>query len=298
MALSLVLSLALVGCGGNGEGEGEGVTFKVGSQGYAEVEILGEIAKAVIEEKTEHNVEHVRSLGSALAGHEGTVRGDLDMYTSFTGTLFLGMFEQTLTDENRDPDKVYQYVFDRYLEEYNIYAVPPYGYNNTYTIAVPEAWAEENNVTKQSELAPFAEDMVLAVDQTWKDYPGQGYKEFTELYGYEFKDTPQMDFGLMYLSIDSGDVDAICAYSTDGQLVAQNLRVLEDDFGFNPPYNGILAVNNDVMEEYPEVKEALSVLEGLIDTQQMQTLNMAVSVDEREPDEVAKEFLQEQGIIE
>ena len=296
LALSLLLVFSLGGCDGE-QASVESTTFRVGSQGYAEVEILGELVKALIEEQTPHSVEHVTGLGSAIAGHEATVSGDLDMSTSFTGTYFLGLLGQTITDEWRDPDKVYDYVHERMLDEYNLYVMPPYGYNNTYTIAVPRAWAEENNVTTQSDLEPFASEMILAVDQSWKDYPGQGYEEYTELYGFEFKDTPEMDFGIMYRAIDRGEVDAINCYSTDGQLIAQDLVVLEDNLGFNPPYNGVLVVRNEMLEDYPETKEVLALLEGLIDTEQMQLLNKEVSVNERQPGEVAREFLREEGLI-
>ncbi|GFN22055.1 MAG: glycine/betaine ABC transporter substrate-binding protein [Thermoanaerobacteraceae bacterium] len=303
LIVSLMFALTACGAGGTGKGDGgngagESATFKIGTQGYAEVEILGEMVKALIEAHTPHKVEHVSNLGTALAGHEATVRGDLHMNTSFTGTLFLGLLGQELTDEWRDPDKVYQYVRDAMREKYNLHVFAPYGYNNTYAIAVPRKWAEEHGVTKISDLAPYAAEMTLAVDHSWKTYPGQGYKEFTELYGFEFKSVPEMDFGLMYRSIEKGEVDAICAYSTDGQLVAQDLLVLEDDKGFNPPYNGILIARQDMLDRYPEVKEVLSKLEGLIDTEQMQQLNKRVVVDQEMPAAVAQAFLKEKGLIE
>ncbi|KKM09033.1 hypothetical protein SY88_21105 [Clostridiales bacterium PH28_bin88] len=294
---------SLAGCAGGGketqQGKGtqESATFKIGTQGYTEVEILGEMVKALIEAQTPHKVDHVSNLGTSMASHEATVKGDLHMNTSFTGTLFLGLLDQTLTDEWRDPDKVYQYVKDKMLEKYNLYSFAPYGYNNTYAIAVPRKWAEENKVAKISDLKPLAGKMTLAVDHSWKTYPGQGYKEFTELYGFEFKKVPEMDFGLMYRSIAKGEVDAINAYSTDGQLVAQDLLVLEDDKGFNPPYSGILIARNDMLEKYPEVKQVLEKLEGMIDTEQMQQLNKRVAVDEELPAAVAKSFLKEKGLI-
>ncbi|HHX77779.1 MAG TPA: osmoprotectant ABC transporter substrate-binding protein [Firmicutes bacterium] len=293
----LISAAALFFTGCSGSNDSDAVTLKVGSQNYAEVEILGELVKTIINENTPHKALHIRNLGSSMACHEATIKGDLDFHTSFTGTLFLGLFNQALTDEYRDPEKVYRYVHDNLLEEYGLYAFAPYGYNNTYAVSVPRKWAEKHNITKQSQLAPHAKDMILAVDQSWKDYPGQGYKEYVELYGFEFKETPQMDFGIMYQAIDKGEVDAINCYSTDGQLIAQDLVVLEDDKGFNPPYNGILVANNKILEEYPEVKEALTVLEGLIDTEQMQELNKQVVVDGKEPDTVAEEFLKDKGII-
>lgn len=303
-AVILVFALlaTAAGCGGEDNraenGDDAGITVRVGSQGYAEVEILGEMAKAIIEEHTPHTVEHVTNLGSAFAAYTATTQGDLQIQVNFTGSLFLGNLEMTLTDEWRDPEKVYQFVKEGIRELDNLHVFAPLGYNNTYAIAVPREWAEENNVTRISDLEPFAADMILAVDSYWRSAPGQGYPEFVELYGFEFKQVPEMDFGLMYRSIAQGDVQAICCYSTDGQLLAHDLLVLEDDLGYNPPYNGVYVARLDTLEQYPEIKEALEMLEGMIDTEQMQALNNRVAVDEVEPRVVARDFLREIGLIE
>lgn len=273
------------------------IVLRMGSQGYTESEILGEMIKALIEDRTDFKVEHIKNLGSSLGALEATTRGDLDLSSNFSGSLFLGTFDQTLTDEYRDPEKVYNYVKDAMLETYNLHVVANYGYNNIYAIAVPREWAEERNISKQSELAPYAQDMILAVRASWKTYPGQGYPEYTELYGFEFKDTPEMEFGLMYKAIDTGDVDAVCAYSTDGQLVAQDLLVLEDDKGFNPPYNGILVATDEVLSKHPELGEILEAFNHIVDTDQIQKLNMRVAVDEEEPSDVARDYLREKGLI-
>lgn len=289
----IVPVLAAAGC----SNKPAGTTFKIGTQGYAEVEILAEIFKQLVEGKTNNKVEHVRNLGSSTAGFEATVSNDLQMFTSFTGTLFLGKLEQQMSDEYRDPDKVFDKTKELLDEKYELYAADPWGYNNTYAIAVPRAWAEANNVTKQGDLAAFASDMVLGCDQTWLSYPGQGYKEYAELYGFEFKEVVPMDFGLIYTAIASKEVDAINCYSTDGQLVAQDLLVLEDDKKFNPPYYGILVLRNDVVEKYPDVKAIADSLKGLITTEQMQELNRQVSVDELEPSVVAANFIKERGLL-
>lgn len=298
--LTIVLAMAmamtvLVSCAGD-PGSGS-TTFKVGSQGYAEVEILGEIFKIVVEAKTDHKVEHVRSLGSAMAGYEATKANDLQVFTGFTGTFFLGLLDQELTAESSDPRYVFEFVRDKMSEEYNMYCAEPWGYNNTYGIAVDRAWAEENNVVTQSDMAPFAPNLRLAVDQTWLNYPGQGYQEYTEIYGFKYKEVIPMDLGLIYQAFASGEVDVVNCYTTDGQLVAMDMVVLEDDKNFNPPYNGILVVRNDTIENYPEIKEIVDSFAGLIDTEQMQELNRQVSVDKREPADVARDFLKAQGII-
>ncbi len=290
--LALVLLVGAAGCG-----DKETVTIHIGTQGYVEVEILGEMAKALIEAHTPYTAKHITGLGSAFAGYTGMCQNDLQVQTNFTGTIFLGNLEMTLTDEWRDPEKVYHYVKEEILKRDNLYAFKPFGYNNTYGIAVPRQWAAAHNVSKISDLEPYAAEMILAVDNYWKSAPGQGYPEFTALYGFEFKTLPEMDFALMYRSVGVGDVDAVCCYTTDGELMVYDLLVLEDDLGFNPPYNGMYVARMDMLEQYPEVKEALARLEGRIDTEQMQALNKAVAVDEKEPEVVARDFLKKIDLI-
>lgn len=308
LAFLTVLTLVATGCAGGGpapkaapgagsEKPGDGSTLRVGSQGYAEVEIQGEIAKALIEARTNHKVEHVKNMGSSMALQQAISSGDLDMGISFTGTLFLGLLEQKLTPEWRDPQKVWQYVHDHMLAKYKIYTFPAYGYNNVYAIAVPKATADKLHLKKVSDLKPYAKDLLLATDTTWQDYPGQGYKEFQELYGFRFKKAIPMDFGLMYRAVKSGEVDVVCTYSTDGRNISHNLVILEDDKGFNPPYYGMLIARNDVLEKYPEVKEALQPLGGLMDTETMTKLNARVDVEEEEPAKVARDYLKEKGLL-
>lgn len=280
-------------------GDAEGpppATFKCGSQGYAEVEIMCEMAKAIIEHETPHSVQHVMRLGSALAAHQAVVRGDLDMQINFTGTHFLGTYEMALTDEWRDPDQVWQFVHDKLLEDFNVWAFRPFGYNNVYALAVPKALADRHGLRSVSDLAALAPGMVLGTDTTFQEYPGQGYKEWAETY-YRFKDSVAMEIPLLYRAIIGGEVDAIMAYSTDGRIPAQNLVVLEDDKGFNPPYYGIIVVRQGVLDRYPEVKAALERLEGQIDTATMAALNARVDVDDVDPAVVAREFLTERGLI-
>ena len=201
------------------------------------------------------------------------------------------------TEEYRSADAVYDRTKELMSERYEMYVAPAFGYNNTYAIAVPRSWAEANNVKTQSDMAPFAPDMLLAVDQTWLNYPGQGYKEYTALYGFEYKEAIAMDIGLIYRAIAQNEVDAVNIYTTDGQLVTHDLLVLEDDKEFNPPYNGMWVLRQDVVDEYPEIKEIADSVGGLIDTEQMQKMNAEVVVEEKEPSVVAREFLKEKGLI-
>lgn len=290
-------ALLLAACGGGG-GAGQGQTFKCGSQGFSEPEILCEMAKALIEARTPHTVQHVTGLGSSLATHQATLSGDLHMNVTYTGTHFLGTLEMAMGPDWRDPDEVWQYVHDQMLEKYDLWVMRPFGFNNVYALMLKREVVERHGLRRISDLKDLAPQWILGTDQTFPEYPGQGYREFTQVYGFRFKDLKPMDYDLLYLAVAKGQVDAGMGYSTDGRIPALDLVTLEDDKAFNPPYHGIYVLRNDVKEQYPEVYEALRVLEGRIDTETMAQLNAKVVVEKREAADVAREFLRREGLLE
>jgi len=107
-----------------------------------------------------------------------------------------------------------------------------------------------------------------------------------------------MDHGMMYRSISAGEVDVINSYTTDGQLQIYDLRVLEDDKDFFPPYHALPLVRKEALEEYPELAELLQSLAGMIDEEAIQIMNGKVDNDGMIVERVAKEFLIEVGLIE
>jgi osmoprotectant transport system substrate-binding protein len=107
-----------------------------------------------------------------------------------------------------------------------------------------------------------------------------------------------MDHGIMYRSIGAKEVDVINSYTTDGQLQEYDLRVLEDDKSFFPPYHALPLVRKEALKEYPELEEVLKQLEGMINEEAMQKMNGKVDNDGMMVEQVATDFLIESGLIE
>jgi len=124
-----------------------------------------------------------------------------------------------------------------------------------------------------------------------------GLPGFEKAYDLQFKDVKGMDHGMMYRSINAKEVDVINSYTTDGQLQMYNLRVLEDDKGYFPPYHALPLVRTETLKEYPELEEVLLQLEGKINETAMQSMNAKVDNEGMMVEKVAKEFLQEAGLI-
>lgn len=103
----------------------------------------------------------------------------------------------------------------------------------------------------------------------------------------------EMEIGLMYKSLHTGEVDVIDGFSTDGRIEAYNLRLLEDDKGYFPPYYAAPVVHNHALRKYPSLTRVFTKFHNLISNKEMTQLNYLVDQQQQELAEVAYRFLTE-----
>jgi osmoprotectant transport system permease protein len=122
-----------------------------------------------------------------------------------------------------------------------------------------------------------------------------GYRGLVARYGLA-ADVVEMDHGLMYRALDDGRVDAVVGYSTDGEIARFDLRIVQDDRRYFPPYSAAPVVRRDSLSRHPELGSALDKLSGRIDGRRMSALNARVELDHETPAAVAESFLRELGL--
>ncbi len=122
-----------------------------------------------------------------------------------------------------------------------------------------------------------------------------GYPGLQKAYGFSMK-TVEMDIGLMYEALRSGKVDIISGFSTDGRISAYDLKVLEDNKNYFPPYYAAPLIRSQTLERYPQLKEVFEALEGAISAEEMMQMNYEVDQEKKSPEEVARNFLEKAGI--
>ncbi|SDI22275.1 osmoprotectant transport system substrate-binding protein [Alteribacillus persepolensis] len=270
-------------------------TVRIGTLGTAESEILGEMLSIMIERNTELNTEMVTQLGSSILQHQGMTTDDLDITsTRYTGTDLSGALGM---DPITDPDKAMDIVQTEFDERFNQTWAESYGFENSYSVAVTQEFAEENDIETVSDLEPYAEDLRFGVDNAWVNREGDGYDGFTETY-FPFGEVFPMSVGLVYQAAASGHMDVVLAYSSDGRIKEFDLKVLEDDRQFFPPYDTSPVIQNEVLKQYPEIQEITNKLAGEIPTEKMQELNYLVDVKLQNPEQVARDFLEENNYFE
>ncbi len=289
---ALVLSLVMI-CGAFA-GCGNEEKIVVTSKNFNESIILGHMLASLIENNTDINVERKMNLGGTKVALEALNSGGADMYVDYTGTGYVNIMKQS---GETDPDKIYDLVSDYYQTEFKITWLEPLGFNNTYAMAIRKDTAEKYNLKTCSDLAEVSGELILGSTFEFAERP-DGYLGLQEVYGMNFKDIKSVDGGLRYQALANGNSDVIDAFSTEGLLKAFELVVLEDDKNFFPPYYAVPIVRTETLEKYPQLKDLINKLGGMIDEDTMIELNYKVDKLEEDPRDVAENFLKEKGLIE
>ncbi|MFJ7938638.1 osmoprotectant ABC transporter substrate-binding protein [Peribacillus sp. NPDC096622] len=286
----LVCSLMITGCSLPGLGSSSENTVKIGAQSMTESEILANMIAQLIERNTELDTKIIKNLGSNFVQQKAMETGDIDIAaTRYTGTDLTSVLGQEI---EKDPVKAMEIVQREFKEQYGFKFFDSYGFDNTYAFTISNELAVEKGYKKISDLEKDADNLRLGVDSAWLKRKGDGYKGFVDTYGLEFGETYPMQIGLVYDAVKNGQMDIVLAYSSDGRIKVNDLKLLEDDKQYFPPYDCSPVITEELLERYPEIEEELNKLIGEITTETMQELNYEVDGNLKEPSVVASEFLE------
>ena len=287
----LTVALPLAGCKRNtGAAKAQ---VRIAAKNFTEQFILGEMLAQLVEAKTDITVDRQFYLGGTMICHGALANGEIDVYPEYTGTALTTILKRRVL---ATPDETYNAVAKAYGKQFKCEWLSPLGFNNTYAITVRETDAQAKNWQTVSDLEGEASSLTAGFTAEFVERP-DGYPGLKREYGYQFGSVRELDAGLMYKALAAGEVDVICAFATDGRIAAYSLVPLEDDKRFFPPYFAAPVVRSAVLQAHPELREALNGLAGKLDDSQMQKLNYEVDEKKRSPADVAREFLQSQGLV-
>ena len=254
-----------------GQSFGKKDTIVVGSKDYTEGLILGNMYADLLEEYTDYNIDRKLNMGTSVLW-SSIVSGEVDMCADYTGTILMNIMKEEATG---NADDVYNRVKEHLDKEYGIKVLDPIGFNNTYTLAMESDVAKKYNIETYSDLTKYSEGFVFSPTLAFQNRE-DGLPGLQKYYDMDFKEVKSMDGALRYQALQRGDAQVIDAFSTDGLLKKFNLKVLEDDKSFFPPYYAVPLVREDLISKYPETEEVLNKLSGVINEDDMIELNYKV----------------------
>ncbi|MEH7238986.1 ABC transporter substrate-binding protein [Bacillus sp. JJ1562] len=289
----LIAGLILAACSGGSDKQ-----ITIGAKSFTEQYLFAKMTKYVLEEEG-YDVKEVADLGST-ALRQALENKQVDLSWDYVGTgLVTYLGEEPITD----PQEAYEKVNNIDQAENDIIWTNLNGVDNTYTLIMRRADAEELGIKSISDLAAYINknpgELSMASDAEFSNRK-DGLPGVEELYGFEFQkgNIIDMETGLYYNALRDGEVDVSVGFATDGRIEAFDFINLEDDKGFFPSYNAAVVMTTETYENYPELEEILAPLSESLDSETMRKLNYEVDIEDRSVDEVAKEYLTENGLIE
>lgn len=256
--------------------------LRIGSKRFTESYILAELlAQTVRAQDPAATVEIRQGLGNTAIVHAALKAGSIDVYPEYLGTI-----EREILGHAGTGAPLAQLQAE--LQPLGLAIGVPLGFNNGYALAMRAPQARELGIRSLSQLAAhtglrfgLSNEFIGRAD----GWPGLAKR-------YALPQQPQgLDHGLAYRALAESQIDLTDIYTTDAQIAALGLTVLEDDRHFFPRYDAVLLYRIDLPQRHPQAWAALQTLQGRIDEAAMIAMNAEAEIRKRPFDAIARDFL-------
>jgi osmoprotectant transport system permease protein len=250
-------------------------TVVVGAKNFSEQFILARVIGARLE-KAGYAVSYREGLGSAVA-LRALRSGDIDVYVDYSGTIWADSMHR---DRPAPRAKTLAGIAD-FLKPAEL--VGPLGFENAYALAMKKG----RSITDLRGLAGQVQSLRLGADLEFLSRPE--WRAVQSAYGLRFASQRAYSPSFMYRALESGQVDVISAFSSDGRIAADDLAVLGDPAHALPGYDAILLVSPNRADDARFVG-ALKPLLNAIPVAAMRKANYMVDrdSDKASPEEAAR----------
>ena len=287
----------LSGCASSQDGDQSAAkkstrSITVGSKGFAESWITGELYAQGLR-NLGYTVDLKTNVGSSDIISTALLSGQIDLYPEYTGVMVVSfMGEEKLMDS---AEQTYD-LAQTWAEDNHVTMLQATPFENKNAVAVRRDFADQHDLKTVSDLRGIG-------DFTYSTYPdnvtgGQGYEGIVDTYGLDNMKLKTLSIGLNYQAIERGEIDAADVFTTDPQLLRSDLVVLDDDeklFGFQ---NVVPLIRDDAFAELDDdASEFLDELQSLLTLEAIQAMNEASAINRLDPAQVAKMFLDENGLV-
>jgi osmoprotectant transport system substrate-binding protein len=278
----------------------KGVTITVGSKEFTEQLVLCEIS-ALSLESAGAKVKRSCNMSGSNTVRTALLNGDVDLYWEYTGTGWIDYLKNT--KPITDPQKQYQAVAQEDKAKNKVLWLSPAPANDTYAIATTQSKAAELKVNTLSDYARLAKtDPSKASFCGASEFFGRpdGWPGVEKAYGFTLphSDIAQLAAGPIYNAIHkSSPCNFGEVFVTDGRIASMKLKVLEDNKQFFAVYNPAITIREQVADAHPQIAKIMAPVAKALDNTTLQTLNADVDVKGEDPEQVAKDWLQQKGFI-
>ena len=305
--LAVALAIALTACGSSDDSTSTSATstpsaandqpgkgkpaVTIGDKNFTEQYVLGELYAQALRAKG-YTVKVKSNIGSSEIIDKALTSGKLDMYPEYTGVILSELAHQK--QRPGDPDEAYADA-KKFEEGRGFTMLDKTPFFDSDALAVKPDFASKNGLESVADLKKLGKGLKLGAPPEFKTRY-EGLIGLKQQYGVNPTFVP-LAIGLQYKALDDGKIQAADVFTTDGALQGGKYKILKDPkfiFGFQ---NVSPIVSQKVLNaQGSDFADTLNAVSAKLTTEAMQKMNAAVDLDKQKPAEVAKQFLQANGL--
>ena len=218
--------------------------------------------------------------------------GSLDMYPEYTGVLLSEIAGVSERPPSAEATFAAAQKFER-TRGYDLLKMTPF--SNSNALAVTHKTAMKYGLRTIGDLAKVPGGATIAAPPEFRTR-FEGLVGLRDRYMLRAK-VVAMPIGQQYRALDQGRVDAAAVFATDGMLEDEEYTILRDPRNLFSFQNVTPVVRTSVLKRTPELTKAVDPVSAKLTTDAMRQMNAQVDIDGMEPAEVAKQFLEREGLL-
>jgi osmoprotectant transport system substrate-binding protein len=298
-ALALIVSACTSGGSGSpsASAAAEKPTVKVGSQGFWEAAVVGEMYAQALEAKG-YTVERHLEIGERPAVHSAFTSGDVNLIPEYLG----GLAGEGLGITELSPDP--QTALDNMQAALATKGWVSFGFSpgtDADGFAVRQETADQFSLATMSDLAAVTDPLVWGVAPGCPDNPvcGPGLKTTygIDLSTLQVESLPPCSADIATALNDSAiDVAQVC--TTQPEIASMNLFLLADDMHLQPAQNLVPIASKALADAAPaDFAATLNAIQAKLTTDALTKLGASINLSHEEIPDVARKFLQDNGLL-
>jgi osmoprotectant transport system substrate-binding protein len=299
LAAGLSLALVVAACGSKAttSPSGSNASIKpvtIADKGFTESRVVTQVYRQALESAGFPVT--VKSLTSTALADGAIRKGEIDMYSEYTGTILTSLLQQATP-----PTDVAAQVAEikaKYAST-GLTVLDAAPFNNDNEVACTKDAVAKYALTDLSSLGKASPEIVYSANPEHTTRP-DGLPLLEKEYGIKFRSVVTVDIGLRYKPIEEGNAQCVYAFGTDPKVASNNLVVLKDDKGKfqGAPYNGIPVVSEKYLSAAtPLFAQTVNKVSATLTSEEVRKMNASVDLDKKDPDQVAKAFLVDKSLI-
>jgi osmoprotectant transport system substrate-binding protein len=275
----------------------------VSSKLSSESAMIGQMIRMLLNAAAIPTVDRT-TLGATYVVRKALIAGEIDLYVEYTGNA--GFFFNIPADPAwKDLRKGYELGAKLDYQTNHIVWLTPANASNTWALAVRKDVARANRLKTMSDFGRWVSGGGKVILACSAEFANAGtLRSLEKTYGFMLRSD-------QLIVLAGGDTSATVGaaaaqtngtsvamvYGTDGNVVAANLLILEDDKHDQPIYAPVPMVREAMLKSYPKIALIVKPLMESFDRNTLQQLNARVQINGESINAVAEDYLKSKHLL-